>query len=286
MIRSALVRRNSQYLQCLIGEQAIQAWDECRRRRRYTSTNTASSPPRTNDTDAATSSTTNSNISSLCQMNNHPDFRLRRKKEEMAAPHSTNCISAADAAAAEKITMKQQQVQQWHMNENPIRSNDGTSSGALAADRLRLARRKAMETMIETFPARRTHKVVKRANNLQQHQQQHTSYTILPINENPIRSNDGTSSGALVADRLRMARRTAMASISDQHRAIHSPDDDDLELLDASNASAPSSKAVHVIENPDRPSDGTSSGALAADRLRMARRKAIESLNTQSLSKK
>ncbi|KAL7437811.1 hypothetical protein ACHAXH_004033 [Discostella pseudostelligera] len=203
----------------------------------------------------------------------------------MAAPHSTNCISAADAAPAEKITMKQQQVQQWHMNENPIRSNDGTSSGALAADRLRLARRKAMETMIETFPARRTHKVVKRANNLQQHQQ-HTSCTILPINENPIRSNDGTSSGALVADRLRMARRTAMASISDQHRAIHSPDDDDLELLDASNASAPSSKAVHVIENPDRPSDGTSSGALAADRLRMARRKAIESLNTQSLSKK
>jgi hypothetical protein len=31
--------------------------------------------------------------------------------------------------------------------ENPVRSNDGTSSGALAADRLRMARRKALESM-------------------------------------------------------------------------------------------------------------------------------------------
>lgn len=336
MIRSALIRSNSQSLQCscLIGTQShylplIQASDECRRRRQYTSTNTASSPPRTNDTDAATSSTTNPNISSLCQMNNHP------------------------ADAPEKTTMQQKQAHKWQMNENPIRSNDGTSSGALAADRLRLARRKAIETMLETFPAaQRTHKVVTSANNLQQHQQQLTDSTIQTINENPIRTNDGTSSGALVADRLQMARRKAIASIKaqrrvpnqhraksvssilnasglsskvvlenrdrpndgtssgalaadrlrmarrkaiesmntqqvlvDQHFAINQSDDEESVSSVSANARSSSSKAVHVIENPERSSDGTSSGALAADRLRMARRKAIESLNTQSLTK-
>ena len=31
--------------------------------------------------------------------------------------------------------------------ENPVRINDGTSSGAVAADRLRIARRKALESL-------------------------------------------------------------------------------------------------------------------------------------------
>ena len=38
--------------------------------------------------------------------------------------------------------------------------------------------------------------------------------TIQPIHENPIRSNDGTSSGAIVADRLRMARRKAIENLT------------------------------------------------------------------------
>jgi hypothetical protein len=41
------------------------------------------------------------------------------------------------------------------MNENHIRSNDATSSGALAADRLHNARRNAIENVIEMFSGKR-----------------------------------------------------------------------------------------------------------------------------------
>jgi hypothetical protein len=43
---------------------------------------------------------------------------------------------------------------------------------------------------------------------------------------------------------------------------------------------------VHTIENPVRSNDGTSSGAIVADRLRKARRKAIENLTTTEEYKK
>lgn len=190
-------------------------------------------------------------------------------------------------------SLKQQQVEQWQISENPVRSNDGTSSGALAADRLRVARRKAIETTIESFPARRAQKNMLSAEykshllENQQQQPRHAGSTILHINENPIRSNDGTSSGAVVADRLRVARRKAIESAvntrqehlhAHQRYVIEEPDDEELVTSILSNTRVTS---VYVIENPDRPNDGTSSGALAADRLRKARRKAIESMNTQ-----
>lgn len=276
MIRIALVRQISQYSQRHIGEQkqflpGIQVWNDCHRRRRYiTWTAPGYSNSRSygggnaNESDAGSSSSV-----SLCQINNHPDFRLLRKKEEMSV------------CAATKNSLTQKQATQWRMPENPIRSNDGTSSGALAADRLRLARRNAIETMIESFPARRSQKTGKWANNNSQtNQQHHTDFSMLPVIENPIRSNDGTSSGALVADRLRMARRKAIAT------TMNTPQQNE-ELASSvfTNTFSSASKAVTMIENPDRPNDGTSSGALAADRLRMARRKVIETMNAQRQSK-
>ena len=280
MIRIALVRQICTYSQRRIGEQkqflaGIQVWNDCHRRRRYiTWTNTGYSNSRSyggggeNENDAGSSSKSPTTVS-LCQINNHPDFRLLQKKEEMSV------------CAATKNSLKKKQATQWRMPENPIRSNDGTSSGALAADRLRLARRNAIETMIESFPARRSHKTGKWANNNSQtNQQHHTDFSMLPVIENPIRSNDGTSSGALVADRLRMARRKAIAT------TMNTPQQNE-ELASSvfTNTFSSASKAVTMIENPDRPNDGTSSGALAADRLRMARRKAIETMNTQRQSK-
>ena len=270
-----------------IGGQApyplVQAWGDCHRRWRYTT--------RENENDSGTSSSTTSepNVFSTCQMNYHPDFLLRRKKEEMTGHMAT------------MSSLKQQQVGQWQMPADTVRSNDGTSSGALAADRLRVARRKAIET-------NKSHLLEIQQQQQQQQKLRRAGRTIVPVNENPIRSNDGTSSGALVADRLRVARRIAMESAMNsqqqqlhdhQHCVMEQPGDGEFVSSVSSNTrvttpksksvssntrvTTPKSKSVNVIENPERPNDGTSSGALVADRLRIARRKAIESMNTQAL---
>ena len=209
----------------------------------------------------------------LCQVNNHPDFRLRKAKERVLA--SDGCAAKTEY----KKPFNRSRIHNRVTNENPIRSNDGTSSGSLTADRLRNARRNAIENMIETFPRKRP----SRSRRTTSFSQPTTDLSLsgklhgltIQMNENPVRPNDGTSSGALVADRLRQARRKAVENMYAQLS---------LGKVTQTGKSA-SSKMVNeegiiiqMIENPARPSDGTSSGALAADRLRTSRRKALESM--------
>ncbi len=168
-------------------------------------------------------------------------------------------------------------------NENPVRSNDGTSSGAIAADRLRNARRNAIENMIVTFPQRSLVRPPRTSSfsELRSDQASSTKERGLAIKliENPVRSNDGTSSGALVADRLRQSRRKAIEnmnaqlSISRVTQIIETPATSKLEKERGIN--------IQMIENAARSSDGTSSGAIAADRLRMSRQKALERMKSQ-----
>ena len=169
------------------------------------------------------------------------------------------------------------------VNENPIRSNDGTSSGAIVDDRLRNARRYAIENMIETFPkqkqqpARRGSLVQVVAGSARSPPPQSTSVS---TNEkcDTRNNNEATLSSMsdedLIAELARRRRR----------RVASTP------VVDGSSTSA--EKKVrehglvhhmgvqHTIENPVRSNDGTSSGAIVADRLRKARRKAIENLTT------
>ncbi|KAL3781102.1 hypothetical protein ACHAW5_005009 [Stephanodiscus triporus] len=211
----------------------------------------------------------------LCQVNNHPDFRLRQAKKRTAFDLATGGCAAKTADNTQ--FNRSRIIHNKMMNENPIRSNDGTSSGALAAERLRNARRNAIENMIETFPGkrpsrpRRTNAFSQPTSGLDLSAKGHG--LTIEMNENPVRSNDGTSSGALVADRLRQARRKAFENMSTQLS---------MSLVAQTETSATSKMlkekgiAIQMIENPVRSSDGTSSGALAADRLRMSRRKALE----------
>lgn len=177
------------------------------------------------------------------------------------------------------------------VQENPVRSNDGTySSRAFAADRnrLRQARRKELKSMLWAQPPRIQSKKRPSPRNIQQS----GLGTIVP-NENPVRSNDGTSSGALAADRLRMARRKAIEGMGkplDATLAGQSAEAASTEALSnnptggrpASGDVKEDGIVMSTCENPTRSSDGTSSGALAADRLRMARRRALESMKKPS----
>jgi hypothetical protein len=106
--------------------------------------------------------------------------------------------------------------------ENPVRSNDGTSSGALVADRLRQSRRKANENMNAQLSINRVTQIETPA----------TSKLVkergidIQMIENPVRSSDGTSSGAIAADRLRMSRRKALESMKNQHYALNKSEGD------------------------------------------------------------
>jgi hypothetical protein len=173
-------------------------------------------------------------------------------------------------------------------NENPIIKNDGTSSGAVAAERLRLARRRAIESLArqiqdttnvptDTSKDASPSQIQQHGKAIKQHGLDIVAY------ENPVRINDGTSSGAVAADRLRMARRRALES-------MRQPVKDDViepsETNDTYSHYPMHEKPVQehgldivAYENPVRLNDGTSSGAVAADRLRIARRKALESLS-------
>ncbi|KAL7539822.1 hypothetical protein ACHAXR_009637 [Thalassiosira sp. AJA248-18] len=205
---------------------------------------------------------------SLCQVNNHPDFRLSQAR----AKFNSSTINSKQGDDKNKGTSIQ-------ILENPIRSSDGTSSGALAADRLRMARRKAMENAVKSFPVEQPERINAFSQLAQEPPVAKEHGGSIQILENPIRSSDGTSSGALAADRLRMARRKAMEN------AVKSFPVEQPERINAFSQLAqepPVAKehggSIQILENPIRSSDGTSSGALAADRLRMARRKAVENM--------
>ena len=98
---------------------------------------------------------------SLCQMNNHPDFRLRVAKQKVGGGGGANVTVKKQPATAsnskranfssKSVPNYKKQVREGglniHLLENPVRSNDGTSSGAIINDRLRIARRKMIEKM-------------------------------------------------------------------------------------------------------------------------------------------
>jgi len=145
--------------------------------------------------------------SKLCQINNHPDFRLKQAKERLA----NNGGISGDTPT----------IKDTHNNttpiviENKVRTNDGTSSGALIEDRLRLARRKALGNASQPIiqPSSSSNDAAVDESTTPPQSSATTFDTYASI-ENPVRSNDGTSSGAVAADRLRLARRKALEAAS------------------------------------------------------------------------
>ena len=88
-------------------------------------------------------------------MNNHPDFRLRVAKQKFGGGGGANITVKKQPATAyfssKSVPNYKKQVREGglniHLLENPVRSNDGTSSGAIINDRLRIARREMIEKM-------------------------------------------------------------------------------------------------------------------------------------------
>ena len=142
---------------------------------------------------------------SLCQINNHPDFRLKQAKERLA--NNGSIIDSVQSVDTNNITTP-------IVIENKVRTNDGTSSGALIEDRLRLARRKALQNASQpiTKPSSSSSNEAAVGESIPS-QSSTTKFDTYSI-ENPVRSNDGTSSGAVTADRLRLARRKALEAAS------------------------------------------------------------------------
>ena len=108
-----------------------------------------------------TDKTRSSNVT-LCQINNHPSYRLRVAKERLAVKTANKQAATTTNQRANfssksrgtpspnnyKINNKvRESGLRIDIMENPVRSNDGTSSGAIINDRLRSARRKAIEKM-------------------------------------------------------------------------------------------------------------------------------------------
>ena len=108
-----------------------------------------------------TDKTRSSNVT-LCQINNHPSYRLRVAKERLAVKTANkqaatttnqraNFSSKSRGTPSPNNYKNNNKVRETGLRldimENPVRSNDGTSSGAIINDRLRLARRKAIEKM-------------------------------------------------------------------------------------------------------------------------------------------
>jgi hypothetical protein len=219
----------------------------------------------------------------LCQFNNHPDFRLRLAKERMALDLATDGCAAKTEDETQIKRSKILNNKKRAMNENPVRPNDGTSSGAIAADRLRNARRNAIENMIESIPKKCPIRP-RRTTSFSQKNSNHLALStkerdlVIQFIENPVRSNDGTSSGALVADRLRQSRRKAIEKMNTQ-LSINQVTQTDTSATPTLGKER--GIKIQMIENPARSSDGTSSGAIAADRLRMSRREALERIKNQ-----
>jgi len=227
-----------------------------------------------------TVTTSKTPVNSPCQINNHPAFRLQQARARVARDWAKD---GWVAKSTEGLPSKPPS-----MHQNPTRSNDGTSSGALTADRLRNARRKAFDNMVKSFPIEKSATIEKKSQStldppalsVKEHG------VSLQMNENPIRSNDGTSSGALTADRLRQARRKVFENMKTQlpttqiaqskrgvsRKASLRP------LRTKFKSVKEHGLGISVYQNPVRSNDGTSSGALTADRLRVARRKALESM--------
>jgi len=173
--------------------------------------------------------------------------------------------------------------------ENPPRSSDGTSSGAIAADRLRLARRKMLESMTSSndqIPRVKPVDVTPNNDNsdvTNGNNDRMGRKFVVPY-ENPPRSSDGTSSGAITADRLRLARRKMLERMTSSNDQItqaqpvdNTPNNDNPDVT-TNKKDRTGGMSVVPYENPPKSSDGTSSGAIAADRLRLARRKMLESM--------
>ena len=143
--------------------------------------------------------------SKLCQINNHPDYRLQQAKARLA--NNGNITDSVQSVDTHNITTP-------IVIENKVRSNDGTSSGALIEDRLRLARRKALENASQPIIKQSASSSNDAADKSIPPQSSTTKFDTYSSIENPVRSNDGTSSGAVVADRLRLARRKALEAAS------------------------------------------------------------------------
>ena len=249
----------------------------------------------------------------LCQVNNHPNYRLKQAKERFAARD----LRKGKSVKPKQImftTPKRQKAPPPHVkyhktvrehgislqpNENSPVSNDGTSSGAIAAERLRIARRKAVERLglpIGDVPSEHlTNKTSECSKEIRSHEKPVNEHGLdIVVNENPVRSNDGTSSGAKAADRLRLARRKALESLKSQptvditvKQTSNTTDTNCTEknfyLNTVDNTIHGRSVKEHGLdivayENPVRSNDGTSSGATAAERLRFARRKVLQSM--------
>lgn len=97
---------------------------------------------------------------SLCQMNNHPDYRLRIAKQNLGGGNmqvkkqlttASNNKRANFSSKSRSVPNYNNKVREGGLKidvmENPVRSNDGTSSGAVINDRLRMARRKMIEKL-------------------------------------------------------------------------------------------------------------------------------------------
>jgi len=95
-------------------------------------------------------------------MNNHPDFRLRVAKQKFGGGGANITVKQQPATASnnKRAHFSSKSVPNYktnkqvregglniHLLENPVRSNDGTSSGAIINDRLRIARREMIEKM-------------------------------------------------------------------------------------------------------------------------------------------
>ena len=114
-----------------------------------------------NNDDGVSNSTTQKSSTtgmSLCQINNHPDFRLSIAKERLGQIRMTTKRATTAKIREKKFPLrssipnyKNTEVKENGLRvdvlENPIRSNDGTSSGALINDRLRDARRRMIEKL-------------------------------------------------------------------------------------------------------------------------------------------
>ena len=195
--------------------------------------------------------------------------------KQQRACYSSNRNDGTGGAVRQKITTIRP------LNENPTRSNDGTSSGAIVDDRLRNARRYAIDNMIETFPKQKQ----PRGGSLVQavvagSARSPPQSTLVSTNEkcDTRNNNEATLSSMSDEDLIaelsrRRQRRVASTPVVDSSTTAENK-------IVREHGLVRHIMGVHTIENPVRSNDGTSSGAIVADRLRKARRKAIENLTT------
>ena len=233
---------------------------------------------------------------SLCQVNNHPNYRLKQAKDRLAADVTRRnrqikhkqMFTSPKVQKAPPLLKYRKTVQEQGIllqtNENPVIRNDGTSSGAVLAEKLRLARRKVIEKLARPIDRAATSDYnTKTANASPGDVKEHG--LDLVINENPVKLNDGTSSGAIAAERLREKRRQVLESMRQASGAKRSSGKTDTANVVVSTQIKVREKSVkehgldiYVNSNPVRINDGTSSGAIVAQRLKEKRRKILEKM--------